>query len=85
MAQDSYKYYSYRVNNSTTTRLEFKLTPLTGDSNLYVTRNSTKATKDDYEKCSEESSALLDLVRYDIGKDGHTLEDTYHIAVYGAT
>ena len=79
----SYKYYKYRVSNSKTSRLEFKLSPLTADSNLYVTRNSTRATTERYEKRSEKSIALMDTVTYDLGQDGDSLEGTYHISVYG--
>jgi len=71
------------VSNSKASRVEFKLSPLTGDSNLYVTRNSTKASKEDYEKASEKSIALMDIVDYNKGEDGDTLEGTYHISVYG--
>ena len=75
----------YTVNNATTSQLDFKLSPITGDSDLFVSRSDRRPGIFNYEKFSKESSAILDKVTYKLGTDGDNLLGTYHISVYGVT
>jgi hypothetical protein len=84
VAEGGYLYYKYSVISKNTTSVEFLLTPNTGDSDLYISREK-KPSKDEYEKGSH--TEAVDRVIYRKGEsfDLPSIDHLFHIAVYGKT
>lgn len=79
----NYSYFKYTVFNETVGNLTFLLTPISGDPDLYITRESAPKPSNIFnEKSSVKSMAQIDSVTYVKGEDGASLVATYHIAVY---
>jgi hypothetical protein len=73
------------VTNTTITEVDFKLTPISGDSDLYVSRGNPHPNNTSFEKSSKELTSIMDRVAFFKGVDGNSLVGTYHAAVYGVT
>lgn len=82
--RDGYTFFKYHVINTTTTDVNFILTPLQGDADLYVNRTGHPSALY-YEKASHTEGS--DSVMYVRGEtsDLSDLTGIYHIAVYGRT
>lgn len=79
----NYSYFKYTVFNETVGNLTFLLTPVSGDPDLYITREPAPAPSTTFsEKSSVKSLAQIDSVTYVKGEDGASLVATYHVAVY---
>jgi hypothetical protein len=80
--REGYRYFRYNLANETALNVTFQLTPISGDPDLFVSRNITRPSKDNAEKNSRNSLTKVDSVSYVKGIDGKNLNGTYHIAVY---
>ncbi|CAG9324585.1 unnamed protein product [Blepharisma stoltei] len=76
-----YKYFKYNVFNITVMQVEFILTPITGDPDLFSSRTYQPSTSN-YEMSSRKNGVMVDSIKYAKGVDGETLNGEYHVAVY---
>lgn len=81
LQQDSYLYYQY-TSTGTADFLTFQLTPLAGEPNLYISKDSHWPTKSNYQKTSKASNVFGKAVFYIRGQDGVAIDGTYYIAVH---
>mmetsp|Transcript_16761 Transcript_16761/g.16657 ORF Transcript_16761/g.16657 Transcript_16761/m.16657 type:complete len:1644 (-) Transcript_16761:43-4974(-) len=80
-----YKYFVYDVFNITATQIDFSLTPIIGNPDLYVSTTG-KPNITYFEKSSNKAATEIDSVSYVRGEDGkEDLIGSYHVAVYSAS
>jgi len=82
--QADYIYFKYSVFNASVSNVTIVVTPTYGDPDLYVTRESSPPSRENYEQKSTNSQTFIEKVDFVRGKDGLTLRGTYHIAVYAS-
>ncbi|CAG9327906.1 unnamed protein product [Blepharisma stoltei] len=78
---NEYKYFKYSVFNATTIQVEFILTPITGDPNLFSSKIS-KPSINNYEKYSGNYGTMIESIKYVKGLTEDSLVGEYHISVY---
>lgn len=76
-----YRYYVYKLSKWSASSVQFLLTPISGNPDLYVSR-SLRPTIEVYDNSSKKSGLDIDSITYTKGKDFESLNGTYYIAVY---
>ncbi|OMJ74814.1 hypothetical protein SteCoe_26193 [Stentor coeruleus] len=79
--EQGYRYYDFSSHNVNTTEISFIVTPVYGNPDLYVSKNSTPSINS-YEKSSTNSFTNIEKITYIKGKDGLSLEGKYRLAVF---
>ena len=77
------RFFRYDVLDLGTTELKVTVTPITGDPDLFGTKNDTAAMEDysQFEKRSTRSLTLPDSINFLRGEDGATLAGSYFFVV----
>lgn len=81
---DTSNYYSFTATDPSLLRLTFQLTPITGDSDLYVSTSMSNPTNYTAEKSSSNVGKQVDTVVYVKGEDAISLNGLYHIGIWSA-
>jgi hypothetical protein len=76
-----YRYYVYKLSKWSASSVQFLLTPISGNPDLYVSR-SLRPTIEVYDNSSKKNGLDIDSITYTKGKDFESLNGTYYIAVY---
>lgn len=79
-----YSYFSFVINDPRVSNVQIQLTSLSGDADLYVSRENPFCDANSAEKGSSQESFLPDTIFFTKEKDGY-LNTTYHVSVYGFT
>ena len=76
-----YKYFEYFTLNTTITEINFILSPIYGNPDLYISTQSFPSI-DNFEKSSQNSDIETDQIIFVRGEQKETLSGAYYISVY---
>ena len=83
IVKDGYRFFKYKLAKWSASSVQFLLTPISGNPDLYVSR-SKKPSTDEYDASSAKNGLEIDSITFTKGKDYESLNGTYYISIYSS-